>query len=131
MKLFELYSQRTARKSTVLKESIELCKSTIKLLEAGDLEWEPQPEFRGVQGTTTDTGTGIKASNAASQKQAAAKLNALWQKLLLRAKGMGREEKKKLVPHLKKLAAEADKRGFTLSPSPKDTLGLGTGGAAI
>jgi len=126
MKLFELYSQRPRRKSKTLKESIKLCKSAIALLEAGELEWEPQPEFKGT-GKSSDSGYGIKAAKDAARKQSGVKLNKTWQRLLAKAKSMGPEDKKKLVPYLKKLAAEADKRGFELSPTPKTILGLAVG----
>jgi len=120
MKLFELYS---IRKSMILKESIKLCKSVITLLEAEGFDWEPQPEFRG-KGETGETGFGMKSSRDAQQKAGNQKLNVTWQKLISRAKSMSGIEREKLKPHLAKVAAEAAKRGFTLSPNPKETLGL-------
>jgi len=122
MKLFELYNKR---KTKSLKESIRMCKSIISLLEAdGGIEWEPQPEMRGVKGISRDTGPGMKASRDAEQKTGNQKLNTLWQKLVSRAKGMSGVEFQKLKPHMEKVAAHAAKRGFTLSPNPKSTLGL-------
>ena len=91
----------------------------------GGLDFEPSPEFAGVKGVTRDTGAGNQAAKQAAHKQAEQKVNATWQKMLHKAKAMSGESRKQIIPHLHKLAKEADKSGFQLDPSPATTLGLG------
>lgn len=124
MKVFELFEgKRPLTEERIVTESIKLCESIIKLLEADDFEWEPQPEFRGVKGINKDTGFGMRSSAQAAQKVGGAKINDAWKKLLRKAQGMSSVGKKQLIPHLNKLASEAAKRGFTLDPDPARVLG--------
>jgi len=102
------------------------------VLEA-DIEWEPQPEFRGRGGKTTATHDSAKRQRgmkdgpstnrrydqvATQDHPDSEKLNQFWMTFLQRLKSASPEDRKALGPTLKKIALGAKKRGVTLRPDP-------------
>ena len=107
----------------------KLVESLLQLLEAGDIEWEPQPEFRGVGGTTTATHDSAKrqrgmkdgpSSNRRYQQtnQAEEKVQGLWAKYLKHIKTLPPEKKAELKPALLKIIKVARQQGVMLRPNP-------------
>lgn len=101
-----------------------------------DIEWQPQPKYRGVGGTSSSYGDAAerqrKMTNVPSTTRRydrepakvdpayATKLNQYWNIYLQRVKKGTPEMKKKLMPILKKIALGAKQKGVTLSPAPED-----------
>jgi hypothetical protein len=107
-----------------------LTESFIKLLEASnDIEWEPQPEFRGRGGIATSTGDSAKRQRLSGPTPSSTrryskeldiddKLNGIWQKYLRQLKALSPAERKNLVPMIKKIAITAKNQNVQLNPNP-------------
>jgi hypothetical protein len=108
------------------QKGLALCESLIQVFEAGDLEWEPQPEFKGVKGVTTASGAGEQASRAAKakkEKEAFAKAWSSLNQLLAQAgKSGNRQAEAQLKQKMQKLLALAKSKG--IQPNQGSTLGL-------
>jgi len=113
------------KKFQVTKKLVE---SLLQLLEA-DIDWEPQPEFRGVGGTTTATHDSAKrqrgmrdgpSSNRRYQQTNAAeeKVQGLWAKYIKHIKTLSPEKKAELKPALLKIIKVAKQQGVMLRPAP-------------
>jgi len=85
-----------------------------------DLAWEPQPEFQGVKGISTDSGVGIKSATDAKFTKMERKLNNTWKQLI--AMQRTGADKAKIDEKLKKIYKIASENGYSLSPSPQDII---------
>jgi len=112
--------------SKIIKSAIRL----LRLIESNDINWEPQPEFKGVGGVATAYGDSAKRqrtmpnrpdsnrryqSNQSTQNE---NINQKWQRALLQLKNLEPQNKKHMVPILQKVAQAAAKRNITLTPDP-------------
>lgn len=129
MKTFEIFeSKQVIVEKKLISAALKLCESMYATLEAeGDFEWEPQPEFRGVKGTSSDTGFGVQQAKAAKEKSKLQAFAAQWNKLkqtymAVRQKG-DVAGAAKLYQHLQKLAAAAQQKGIRdleMPPAPNE-----------
>ena len=118
MRLFELYKPLTEEQKYTKWHT--LFESAMQIFE--DMEWEPQPEFRGVKGTTTATGTGEKAAKEAKIKARQAKVSKHWKYLISKLNLTSGKEKHNYIEDLQKFADTAAKMGLTLEPSISNVL---------
>lgn len=126
MKTFEIFeSKQVIAERKLVSTALKLCESMFNMLEAGEIEWEPQPEFKGVKGTTADTGPGIQARKAAQEKSKLQAFAAQWNKLKQTYMALSKKGDtagaSKLYQQLQKLAAAAQQKGIRdleMPPAP-------------
>jgi hypothetical protein len=94
------------------------------LNDAGSFDFEPDPAFAGVKGTTRTSGAGEKEAGMAKHKLQNQKLNQTWQKLAGNLGKLDGQRAQQLKMNMQKVADMAKKRNFTLSPNPDQILGL-------
>ncbi len=103
----------------LVKGSINLIESVITMLEdLPDIEFEPQPEFRGVGGVTKATGAGERLGRVHRQSATSDKTNTIWRKLVKQYTTMSPSGKGRMRQQLQKLAQTAQAKGIQLSPDP-------------
>lgn len=127
MKLFEFYDKKQpVFESAPFDKALALCESVIKMVE--NFDWEPQPEFKGAQGITTDTGVGHRTQQSAQATKQKAAMQKAWQTLsamLQKTKGVSHpdalQKQKEIEAKLQKLRALAKSKGIDLGG---ETFGL-------
>ena len=126
MKTFEIFeSKENLLERKKFAVTMSLLESAIKFLEAeGDFEWEPQPEFKGVKGTSQDTGFGIQQRKAGEQRQKVAKIVQQWEqfkKYYMAKRKEGGKEAGQVYKRLEQLAALLAKHGQRVEMPPRPT----------
>lgn len=127
MKTFEIFeSKAKLREDKQLKACLKLCEGLMRILEADDgendfgIEWEPQPEFKGKGGITTDTGAGMQKRREHEVSQQQAKFKATWDRLQQAYNARRKtdpEGAKKLYGQLQQLQNLAKQKGMDLQLS--------------
>jgi len=88
------------------------------------IDFQAQPDFANVKGVNIDDNRQRIAGQQDSSKQEKQKLNKAWVMLLSKMKNLDKEQRKKLRPHLQKVANAASKRRIALIPSPEQVFNL-------
>lgn len=128
MKTFEIFeSKENLVERKKFNVAMNLIESTIKFLEAeGDFEWDPNdPEvakFKGVKGTSGETGFGVQQAKAAAQGQKIARVVQQWdqfKRYYMQKRQEGGQQAAALYQRLEQLAALLAKHGKRVEMPPR------------
>lgn len=133
MKTFELFESKTlVKESPLYKVATKLCESMIDVLEndrveyEGGIDFEPQPDVRGKQGKTGETGFGVHARKSAQEKLSLKRFAEQWNKLkqaYMKMRERDSHGASKMYKQLQHLHSMASKKGLTsleMPPAPNE-----------
>jgi len=116
--------EKYMNENKIVETTIKLCESMTRILTEDDdynyeggIDFEPQPEMRGLKGITRDTGYGTQHKKLAQKTLDQKKFNDNWARIMRVYRNADAATRKRLLPKIKGLAQAAKAKGLTVPGS--------------